>query len=68
VPVLVLLALSVPKATELPVALAQLEEVIPDVPVQKVMDSLTLALRLIAADVLTATTPVSSGVVQAVSE
>ncbi len=62
------LALKVPSAMLDPVAPAQLELVIPEVPEQNVRDSSTDAVILISWAVLAATTPVSTAVVQAASE
>ena len=68
VPLPVVLGVIVPSETVEPVALAQLELVIPLVPVQNVSVSSTCADTAIEVDVLAATVPLSIGVVQAASE
>ena len=68
VPDPVVLAVSAPRLTAVPVALAQLELVMPDVPVQNVSVSSTDALSWIWLAVLDATVPVSMGVVNVASE
>lgn len=67
-PLFVELGDSEPSATLVPVAPAQLELVMPDVPVQKVRVSSTVAVTVIWLAVLAATVPVSTAVVYAVSE
>lgn len=59
----VVLVLKVPRDTDVPVAPEQLLDVTPEVPVQNVRVSSTVADTLIRFDVEAATTPVSTAVV-----
>ncbi len=63
-----LLGLRVPKLIEEPVAPLQVVVETPEVPIQKVSDSSTLAVRLICCAVEAATTPLSTPVVKSLPE